>query len=55
MRILEKVRKEIDIPVTADVHSPDECHTVSEVLDILQIPAFLCRQTDLLLAAGETG
>ena len=55
MRILEKVRREIDIPVISDVHSPDECFTVAEVLDILQIPAFLCRQTDLLLAAGETG
>ena len=55
MKILEKVRREIDIPVTSDVHTPDECNAVAEVLDILQIPAFLCRQTDLLLAAGKTG
>ena len=55
MRILEKVKKEVDIPVISDVHSPNECHAVAEVLDILQIPAFLCRQTDLLLAAGKTG
>ncbi|MEM1302611.1 MAG: 3-deoxy-8-phosphooctulonate synthase, partial [Pseudomonadota bacterium] len=47
--------KEQGIPVLTDVHSPEQCAPVAEVCDILQIPAFLCRQTDLLLAAGETG
>ena len=47
--------KKTGIPVLTDVHSPEQCAPVAEVCDILQIPAFLCRQTDLLLAAGETG
>ena len=47
--------KKSGIPVLTDVHSPEQCAPVAEVCDILQIPAFLCRQTDLLLAAGETG
>lgn len=49
------IRAEFGCPVLTDVHAPDQCATVAEVCDILQIPAFLCRQTDLLLAAGETG
>jgi 2-dehydro-3-deoxyphosphooctonate aldolase (KDO 8-P synthase) len=55
LRILEGVRSEFGVPVLTDVHLPDQCAVVSEVVDILQIPAFLCRQTDLLRAAAETG
>ncbi|MCL4133584.1 UNVERIFIED_CONTAM: hypothetical protein GTU68_028803, partial [Idotea baltica] len=49
------IKAEFGCPVLTDVHAPDQCAPVAEVCDILQIPAFLCRQTDLLLAAGETG
>ena len=49
------MKKELGIPVLTDVHLPDQCKEVGEVVDVLQIPAFLCRQTDLLYAAGETG
>lgn len=55
LRILQKVKAEIGVPVLSDVHSPQEAVAAAEVLDVLQIPAFLCRQTDLLVAAGETG
>ena len=55
LRALEKVRSESGLPVITDVHLPDQCATVAEVVDALQIPAFLCRQTDLLQAAGKTG
>jgi 2-dehydro-3-deoxyphosphooctonate aldolase (KDO 8-P synthase) len=55
LRILEKIKKELDLPVVTDVHSPEEARAAGEVVDILQIPAFLCRQTDLLVAAGKTG
>lgn len=55
LRILERIQKEFDVPVVSDVHSPEEAKAAGEVCDILQIPAFLCRQTDLLAAAGETG
>lgn len=55
LRILEKVRQAFDVPVLTDVHSPEEARAAAMVCDVLQIPAFLCRQTDLLLAAGETG
>ena len=55
LRVLEDVRSEFDCPVLTDVHSPEQCRTVAEIVDILQIPAFLCRQTDLLIAAGTTG
>jgi len=55
LRILEAVRAEFDCPVLTDVHGAEQCAPVAEVVDILQIPAFLCRQTDLLIAAGETG
>lgn len=54
LRILEKVKTTFEIPVTTDIHEPEQAKLVSEVADILQIPAFLCRQTDLLLAAGKT-
>jgi 2-dehydro-3-deoxyphosphooctonate aldolase (KDO 8-P synthase) len=55
LRILQKVQAEIGVPVLSDVHSPQEAVAAAEVLDVLQIPAFLCRQTDLLVAAGQTG
>ena len=55
LRILAKVKQETGLPVLTDVHSEDQCAPAAEVVDVLQIPAFLCRQTDLLLAAGRTG
>ncbi len=55
LRILERVKNELDLPVTSDVHSPEEAKAAASVCDLLQIPAFLCRQTDLIAAAGETG
>jgi len=55
LEILSDVKKELGVPVLTDVHLPDQCLAVSEVVDVLQIPAFLCRQTDLLHAAGNTG
>lgn len=55
LAIHAKVKAEIGCPVLTDVHAPEQCAPVAEVVDILQIPAFLCRQTDLLLAAGQTG
>jgi 2-dehydro-3-deoxyphosphooctonate aldolase (KDO 8-P synthase) len=53
--ILADLRERTGLPVLTDVHEPAQCAPVAEVVDILQIPAFLCRQTDLLLAAGRTG
>ena len=55
LRILAEVKTKFNIPVISDVHSVNEIKPASEVLDALQIPAFLCRQTDLILAASETG
>ena len=55
LKVLAKVRREVGLPVLTDIHLPDQAAPVAEVVDILQIPAFLCRQTDLLLAAGKTG
>jgi 2-dehydro-3-deoxyphosphooctonate aldolase (KDO 8-P synthase) len=55
LRILEKVKKEFDLPVVTDVHSPEEAIPVAQVCDILQVPAFLCRQTDLIVAIAKTG
>ncbi len=54
LRILERVKKEFNIPVLTDVHSPEEARAAAEVCDMIQIPAFLCRQTDLIAAAGKT-
>jgi len=54
-KILSKVRKEFQVPVITDIHLPSHAAIVAEHVDVLQIPAFLCRQTDLLLAAGKTG
>ena len=53
--ILAEVREKTGLPVLTDIHAPEQCAPVGEVVDVLQIPAFLCRQTDLLLAAGATG
>ena len=55
LQILGDIKAEFGVPVLTDVHEPGHCQPAAEVCDILQIPAFLCRQTDLLLAAGETG
>jgi len=55
LECLAEVRRQIGCPVLSDVHEAAQCAPVAEVVDVLQIPAFLCRQTDLLLAAGETG
>mgnify|MGYP001186539006 FL=1 len=54
LKILEKIKKEFDVPVITDIHAPEQAKPVSQVADIIQIPAFLCRQTDLIVAAGET-
>jgi 2-dehydro-3-deoxyphosphooctonate aldolase (KDO 8-P synthase) len=55
LKVLAAIRDRIGCPVLTDVHLPDHCAPVAEAVDVLQIPAFLCRQTDLLLAAGATG
>lgn len=55
LRILKKVKDEVEVPVITDVHESWQCEKVAEVVDMLQIPAFLCRQTDLIVAAGKTG
>jgi 2-dehydro-3-deoxyphosphooctonate aldolase (KDO 8-P synthase) len=55
LAILAEVREATGMPVLTDVHGPEQCAPAAEAVDVLQIPAFLCRQTDLLLAAGETG
>jgi len=55
LRILERVRSQLGLPVTTDIHEPPQAVPVAEVCDLLQIPAFLARQTDLLLAAARTG
>lgn len=55
LQLLQSVGEKYQLPVTSDVHAHDECAMAAKYIDILQIPAFLCRQTDLLIAAGETG
>ena len=55
LTILSKIADEFGCPVLTDIHDTSQCDVVAEAVDVLQIPAFLCRQTDLLLAAGETG
>ncbi|MFN0006960.1 MAG: 3-deoxy-8-phosphooctulonate synthase [Planctomycetota bacterium] len=52
---LGEVRERFKVPVLTDVHQPDQCASAAEIVDVLQIPAFLCRQTDLLVAAAKTG
>jgi len=55
LEILAKVKAEFDLPVTSDIHESTQADMAGEILDIIQIPAFLCRQTDLLIAAAKTG
>ena len=55
LSIFADIRKEFDLPVLTDVHTEAQCAMIGEVVDVLQIPAFLCRQTDLLIAAAKTG
>ncbi|MFV2001684.1 MAG: 3-deoxy-8-phosphooctulonate synthase [Paracoccaceae bacterium] len=55
LRVLEQIKAECGVPVLTDVHEPGQCAVVASIADVLQIPALLCKQTDLLLAAGETG
>ena len=55
LSIFAELREKLAIPLLTDVHEPDQCAPVADVVDILQIPAFLCRQTDLLVAAAKTG
>jgi 2-dehydro-3-deoxyphosphooctonate aldolase (KDO 8-P synthase) len=55
LEYLARIREDFGVPVLTDVHEPAQCALAAQAVDVLQIPAFLCRQTDLLLAAGETG
>jgi 2-dehydro-3-deoxyphosphooctonate aldolase (KDO 8-P synthase) len=55
LAVFAELREKLGVPVLTDVHEPDQCAAVAEAVDILQIPAFLCRQTDLLIAAAKTG
>ncbi len=53
--IFDKIRKDVEVPVLTDIHTVEQCSIVASHIDVLQIPAFLCRQTDLLIAAAKTG
>jgi 2-dehydro-3-deoxyphosphooctonate aldolase (KDO 8-P synthase) len=55
LQILANVKSELDVPIITDIHLPEQASAIAEVADIVQIPAFLCRQTDLLIAASNTG
>jgi 2-dehydro-3-deoxyphosphooctonate aldolase (KDO 8-P synthase) len=55
LQVFADLKADLGLPVLTDVHLPNQCAPVAEVVDVLQIPAFLCRQTDLLVAAAETG
>ena len=55
LRIFEEIKRQVGCPIVTDVHTEEQCAAMASVVDMLQIPAFLCRQTDLLLAAGATG
>ncbi len=55
LAILAEIRREFGVPVLTDVHSPEQAEAAKDFVDVLQVPAFLCRQTDLLIACGETG
>ena len=55
LKILQEIKKNLGLPVLTDVHSEEQASTAAEVVDVIQIPAFLCRQTDMLQAAGRTG
>ena len=54
LKIFDKIKNKLNLPVLTDVHNPEQCSILSDVIDIIQIPAFLCRQTDLLVAAAKT-
>ena len=54
LKVFDKIRNQLNLPVLTDVHNIEQCSTISNVIDIIQIPAFLCRQTDLLIAAAKT-
>lgn len=54
LHILSKIQKELDLPVTSDIHTPEEAAIAGKICDLIQIPAFLCRQTDLIVAAGKS-
>ncbi|MGB0086996.1 MAG: 3-deoxy-8-phosphooctulonate synthase [Rhodomicrobiaceae bacterium] len=55
LAVFAEIKESLGLPIVTDVHSPEQCAAVAEVVDVLQIPAFLCRQTDLLIAAAKTG
>src|SRR5215472_12156221 len=55
LAIFAELREKLGVPMLTDVHEPEQCAPLAEVVDVLQIPAFLCRQTDLLIAAAKTG
>jgi len=55
LKILEQIKTELELPVVTDIHKEEDVEMAAQIVDILQIPAFLCRQTDLLVAAGKTG
>src|ERR1044071_7894751 len=55
LRILREVRERVGVPILTDIHAPEQANVVGQVVDILQIPAFLCRQTDLIVAAAKSG
>tara|TARA_R110002096_G_scaffold119038_8_gene257826 strand:+ start:29719 stop:30552 length:834 start_codon:yes stop_codon:yes gene_type:complete len=55
LRVMQEVKSQLGCPVITDIHTAEQCATVAQVVDVLQIPAFLCRQTDLLVAAANTG
>ena len=55
LKILQKINQDFSVPTITDIHEPHQAAVVAEVVDVIQIPAFLCRQTDLIIAAGETG
>ena len=54
LKVFQKIKKDLDLPILTDVHNTEQCKIVSEVVDVIQIPAFLCRQTDLLVEAAKT-
>src|SRR5258706_8391302 len=55
LKILDRVKRELGLPVLTDIHEPEQAAIAAEVVDVLQVPAFLARQTDLLIACGQTG
>ncbi|MGC8201766.1 3-deoxy-8-phosphooctulonate synthase [Aliiroseovarius sp. PTFE2010] len=55
LKVMQAVKDQLGVPTLTDIHNIEQCQTAAQVVDIIQVPAFLCRQTDLLLAAGETG